>query len=183
LYEITLDRYQGILSLAFSLNQVLYVFATANMSLKNAYGERLIASVIDYYANKEPGRVWASVPRSEDLSKGFKDITYKQFANAINHASWWLEYSLGKSKGNFEIFAYAGPKDLRFPILAVAAVKVGRQVSQIDWTSSVQFRCTDCQSLTDLVTFAFRNGRSPITCPGCHQMPGISASGINENGD
>ncbi|KAI9869696.1 MAG: hypothetical protein M1830_005206 [Pleopsidium flavum] len=98
------------------------------MSLKDAYGERLIASVIDYYAKKEPGRVWASVPRSEDLSKGFTDITYKQFANAINHACWWLESNLGKSNGGFEVFAYAGPKDQRFPILAVAAVKVGRQI-------------------------------------------------------
>ena len=60
--------------------------------------------------------------------QGFKDITYAQPANAINHASWWLDSALGKSHGSFEPFAYFGPKDLMYPILAVAAARVGRQV-------------------------------------------------------
>lgn len=93
------------------------------------YGKRLIVSLIDQYAADEPEKLYASVPRNEeDLSQGFKDITYSQLANAINHASWWLESTLGKSYGNFETFAYVGPKDLMYPILAVAAAKVGRQV-------------------------------------------------------
>lgn len=93
------------------------------------YGKRLIVSLIDQYSKEAPERVWASVPQDENnLAKGFKNITYHHLANAINRASWWLDAALGKSHGSFETFAYAGPKDLRFPILAVAAVKVGRQV-------------------------------------------------------
>lgn len=93
------------------------------------YGQRLIVSLIDQYSKEAPERVWASVPQDENnLAKGFKDITYRHLANAINRASWWLDAALGKSNGNFETFAYAGPKDMRFPILAVAAVKVGRQI-------------------------------------------------------
>ncbi|MCJ1465426.1 hypothetical protein MMC07_004044 [Pseudocyphellaria aurata] len=97
--------------------------------MSDAYGKRLVVSLIDRYSKESPERVWASVPQDEsNLAKGFKDITYRNLANAVNHASWWLDASLGKSNGSFETFAYAGPKDLRFPILAVAAVKVGRQI-------------------------------------------------------
>lgn len=100
------------------------------MASGNARGERLIPIVIDDYAKKEPGRVWVSIPRNETaLVEGYEDITYKQFANAINHAAWWLEHALSGCGESSQTFAYAGPKDLRYPILAVAAVKAGRPVS------------------------------------------------------
>lgn len=93
-------------------------------------GRRLLAATIDHIAENEPNRSWVSVPVNEDLSHGFKDISFKQFAEAINRAAWWLEQTLGVNNGNFETFAYAGEKDVRFPILAVAAIKVGRKVCQ-----------------------------------------------------
>lgn len=93
------------------------------------YGKRLIVSLIGQYAVDEPEKLYASMPRNEeDLSQGFKDITYSQLANAISNASWWLESTPRKSNGSFETFAYVGPKDLMYPILAVAAAKVGRRV-------------------------------------------------------
>ena len=93
------------------------------------HGQRLLATVIDYYADNEPDRVWVSIPLDDaDLARGFKDITYKEFADAIDRAAWWLEETLGASNGTFETFAYSGEKDVRFPILGVAAVKVGRKV-------------------------------------------------------
>jgi hypothetical protein len=93
------------------------------------HGKRLVAALIDCHAVSNPGRAWASIPRKDnDPSKGFVDLTYKQFANAINHAAWWLKDNLDGARGPFETLAYAGPKDLRYPIIAVAAVKVGKQV-------------------------------------------------------
>ena len=105
---------------------------------KAKIGERLIGRLIDEYAANDPTRVWASIPVDDnDLSRGFQDITYKQFANAINHAAWWLKGQLvakNKDNGNGSptetfTFAYAGPKDLRCPIIAVAALKLGNQVT------------------------------------------------------
>ena len=94
-----------------------------------ARGERLIVSLIDTFAKDDPAKIWVSVPvDDEDLSKGFRDIHYAQLSNAINHAAWWLDCTLGRCEHHFEAFAYAGPKDLRYPILTVAAVKVDRQV-------------------------------------------------------
>ena len=100
------------------------------MASNEKHGKRLIASLIDSHAINDPGRAWASVPQDDnDLSKGFVDLTYKQLANAINHASWWLEKSLDPAMASFETIAFAGPKDLRYPIIAVAAVKTGRKVA------------------------------------------------------
>lgn len=102
------------------------------MSSDYFVGARLIVSMIDHWAAVDPDKVYASVPTSEDLAEGFLDVTYKQLATAINHASSWLDEELGIcEKGSFNTFAYAGPKDLRYPILAVAAVKVGRKVSVV----------------------------------------------------
>lgn len=107
------------------------------MGSSGAYGQRLLARVIDDHATKQPDRAWAAVPRSSDLSQGFVDITFKQFANAINRAAFWLEGRLGASDGSFAAFAYAGDKDLRYSIMAVAAVKVGRKVLQQENVRSV----------------------------------------------
>lgn len=98
------------------------------MASTGAPGQRLLASLIDCYAENEPDRPWVAIPRSNDFSQGFLDINYRQFANAIDRAAFWLEGVLGASQGSFETFAYAGEKDIRYPILAVAAVKVGRKV-------------------------------------------------------
>lgn len=99
------------------------------MVAKDERGKRLLASVIDSHAINNPNGVWASAPvDNDDLTKGFRDITYKEFVNAINHASWWLRENLAGAVASFETVAYAGPKDLRYPILAVAAVKCEKQV-------------------------------------------------------
>lgn len=99
------------------------------MTSTDQRGQRLLASLIDSYAVNEPGRTWASVPvDEEDLSKGFKDVTYKQFANAISCAAWWIKEKVGGTTGDFETLAYAGPKDLRYPLLAVAVVKCEKKV-------------------------------------------------------
>lgn len=100
------------------------------MVSSNMRGQRLIASLIDSYAVEDPDRAYASIPMDDnDLAKGFRDVSYKEFANAINHAAHWLQENVGGVvPGVFETLAYAGPKDLRYPILAVAAVKCGRKV-------------------------------------------------------
>jgi len=64
---------------------------TTTMASEGQKGKRLLANVIDFYAKNDPTRVWATAPMDdEDLLKGYEDITYRDFANAINRASWWL---------------------------------------------------------------------------------------------
>ncbi|KAL8646101.1 MAG: hypothetical protein Q9210_006319 [Variospora velana] len=102
--------------------------SSSSSSNKDAYGERLLVSLIDEYALNEPNRPWAAIPRSDDnLADGFVNISFGQFAKAINRAAVWLDQVLGASDGSFETFAYAGEKDIRYPIMGVAAVKTGRK--------------------------------------------------------
>ena len=92
-------------------------------------GRRLLPMVIEQLAAEEPSKIWASIPRSDDLADGFRNITYREFANAIDRAAWWLETVIGRGGHRlFETFAYTGPKDLRYPILAIAAIKIEKKV-------------------------------------------------------
>ena len=88
---------------------------------------RLIPNAIDERARTNPNAVFASIPISSCVADGFRDVTYSEYANAINHAASWLENVLGESASGEKI-GYIAPSDLRYVILAVAAVKVDRQV-------------------------------------------------------
>ena len=111
-----------------------------------SYGKRLLPPLITHFAKTDPTKVYASIPRcNEDLAQGFRDITYMTFANAINKAAWWLEGRLGKSNGEFETFAYLGPRDLRYAILAVAAIKVGRKVYYIRHVAGIRDVLIECR--------------------------------------
>jgi hypothetical protein len=93
-------------------------------------GERLIGTLIDEYALNDPDRVWASMPvDNNELTRGFHNITYRQFANGVNHATWWLKEQLTAQGNDIETIAYAGPKDLRYPVIAVAALKLEKKVT------------------------------------------------------
>ena len=101
-------------------------------SIRVKRGQGLLPSVIDALAEAVSPRVFASIPCDDyDLSQDFRDINYRQFANAINHAAYWLDEKLGQvGKGSgFPTFSYEDSKDLRFPILTVAATKTHRTVS------------------------------------------------------
>jgi hypothetical protein len=99
----------------------------------NTLAERLLPTVIDQQALSRPMDTLYAIPKdNNDLSKGFADVTCRRFANAINHAAGWLHENVGEStvEGAFDVIAYAGPNDLRYPILAIAAAKLGKQVRQ-----------------------------------------------------
>jgi hypothetical protein len=70
-------------------------------------GRRLLHVTIDEISAKTPERIWGSIPRSADLSDGYRDISYRTFSNAINRLSWFLESKLGKS-ATFEAVTYIG---------------------------------------------------------------------------
>jgi hypothetical protein len=70
-------------------------------------GRRLLHVTIDEISAKTPQRIWGSIPRSADLSDGYRDISYRTFANAINRLSWFLELKVGKS-ATFETVTYVG---------------------------------------------------------------------------
>ena len=89
-------------------------------------GRRLFPTEIDRQAKQNPDKVFASIPRSSDLSKGFQDVTMKDFAQSINRLSAYLEPRIGYSK-TFNTVAYFGPPDLRYLIVAISLNKLGHK--------------------------------------------------------
>ena len=92
------------------------------------YGRRLLPNIVDDLASTHPDLIVYSIPLTKNPADGFKDISSKTFANAVNRAAFWLVGALGKSE-SFETLGYQGPGDLRYFILFIAAIKCGYKVS------------------------------------------------------
>lgn len=94
------------------------------------YGRRLIPQLIDERAGHGYLQPFTSIPRSLIAEDGFLDISYFQFANAVNRCAWWIQDILGKGYHSNAI-AYTGPSDIRYGILTIAALKAGYKVGQL----------------------------------------------------
>ncbi|GLA30077.1 putative NRPS-like protein biosynthetic cluster [Aspergillus niger] len=84
----------------------------------------LLPNIFDHYAQVKPDAIYAEYPVDPmTYEKGYRPLTYKAFANAINGVAGWLTKTLGPGTG--ETLAYLGPNDLRYPALVLGAVKAG----------------------------------------------------------
>ncbi|KIW91309.1 uncharacterized protein Z519_08205 [Cladophialophora bantiana CBS 173.52] len=90
-------------------------------------GRRLFPVAIDEIAENDPARTWASIPLSSTLSHGYRDISFRAFANAINRAARFIRTTFG-SAAHFPTLAYVGKSDMRYHILSMAAAKTGYQI-------------------------------------------------------
>ena len=77
------------------------------------YGRRLVPRILDELARDEPDHVLYCIPKNDQLDDGFRDITARVFANAVNRTARWLEGEIGRSDVAKTV-AYAGPRR-RFP--------------------------------------------------------------------
>ncbi|KAJ5196981.1 hypothetical protein N7449_007460 [Penicillium cf. viridicatum] len=114
------------------------------------HGERILVSVIENRAN-DIDKPWVSAPVDDQgLSKGYKDINFRQLNKYTNHAAQWLTENLPKTSEPFQCIAYAGPKDLCYPILALAAAKLQKVLVLPSplITAEAQRRILDAKSCT-----------------------------------
>lgn len=72
------------------------------------YGHRLIPTLVDEFAEKDPNYVFALIPKTPTFADGLQEITIKTFARAVNEIAWRCESVLGKST-DFDTIAYIGP--------------------------------------------------------------------------
>ncbi|KAJ4147015.1 hypothetical protein LMH87_001568 [Akanthomyces muscarius] len=93
------------------------------------YGRRLYVNVVDETAKAHPDRAWIYAPRSSDERDGWKAITWRQHANAVNRTANWLVERFGKPEHkSFPSLAYVGPNDARYLVLFAAGAKAGYQI-------------------------------------------------------
>lgn len=89
---------------------------------------KLINHIVDDLARERPEALYAELPLSPtSFDEGFREVTYRDFSNAVNGMAWWLNRTLGPGQ-NFEALAYIGPNDMRHNILLLGAVKAGFKV-------------------------------------------------------
>lgn len=90
---------------------------------------RVVPIAIDHIARTSPDVVFTSIPKSNNVADGFRNLTYLEYAHAIDRATVWLEAELHNDTRNKKV-GYLAPSDLRYIILIVAAVKLDSQVSE-----------------------------------------------------
>lgn len=89
---------------------------------------KLLNHVLDDIARDDPSKIFAEIPKSlSTVTEGFRNVTYREIANAVNGIAAHLEEALGKGDWK-ETLAYVGLQDLRYVILLLGAVKVGYTV-------------------------------------------------------
>jgi acyl-CoA synthetase (AMP-forming)/AMP-acid ligase II len=59
---------------------------------------------------------------------GYRNLTWSQWADAINKVAYWLDEQLGTST-DVDTVAYLGPNDIRYSVLLPAVMKTRRKAS------------------------------------------------------
>jgi len=89
---------------------------------------KLLASVIDEKAKRTPETTFLRYAGPDWETAGYRSITWKQLAGAVNKAAYLLDELPGQT-GRSQTVAYLGPNDARYFFLLVGAIKTGRRVS------------------------------------------------------
>ncbi|KAM3499606.1 hypothetical protein MY10362_007154 [Beauveria mimosiformis] len=88
------------------------------------YGRRLLPQIIDERAASHPEQILFSLSTMVKNVLEFREISARQFAQAIDKTAWWLQSKVGKQTA-IQPIGYIGPHDLRHILLTYACVKVG----------------------------------------------------------
>lgn len=112
--------------------------------MASQFGSRLLPIVVDETAKSQPDLPYAYVPTSNNVSDGFKAVTFSDIATAANHVAIWIHHNLGPSD-SFETISYMGLGDLRYVVVFLAAVKCGYKVS-VHWKLTGSYTDPGCRS-------------------------------------
>ncbi|KAK7926774.1 Non-canonical non-ribosomal peptide synthetase [Apiospora marii] len=100
--------------------------AAGHSTARNPYGERLLPHIVDDNATQKPDAEWLSIPNSSNPKDGWRVITWKEFANAVNACCQRIIAQCGEApKNEFPTITYIGPMDARYFVIMLAAVKTG----------------------------------------------------------
>ncbi|KAI0400140.1 hypothetical protein F4802DRAFT_508155 [Xylaria palmicola] len=128
-------------------------YKTSSTGAQQDFGRRLVPHVVDDIASRDPQRECFSIPRTSDPKDGWKVVTFKQYANAINRGAQKIIANSGLPPvDSFPTIAYIGPNDARYVVFMLAAVKAGYKGLFISPRNSQEgqlslFEKTDCRML------------------------------------
>lgn len=139
------------------------------------YGKRLIPNIIDDLARRDPHQEAFQVPNTSDPQDGWKIVTWKEYANAINHVARRIVEISGQPKdGTFPTIAYIGPNDARYVVMMVAAIKAGYKALFVSPRNSQEaqinlFDKTDCHIVV------FPKSHQKVVQPWLNERPHMQA--------
>ena len=79
------------------------------MKTKTEIGKRLIPQILDSLASAEPDRIVYSVATFTEGSHGFRRISARTFAKAVDQTAWWLHNQVEEST-SIQPVGYIGPR-------------------------------------------------------------------------
>jgi hypothetical protein len=112
------------------VSKFLFIMSTRPTSWPTATSE-LLPTTLFKIASQYPDLIYAEYfSDPENIAKGHRKITYRDFANAVHTLAWWIEENVGKpSVGDGrETMVYMGPNDVRYGVLVLASIVAGYKV-------------------------------------------------------
>lgn len=102
---------------------------------------RLLIDAIESQIKSKPDSPYLLYANSSSWEQegGYRNITWKQFGEAIDKVAFWLDQHLPWTGQGPQTIAYIGPNDPRYFVIIAAAVKSKRRVSNRDshgWDSA-----------------------------------------------
>ncbi|PQE27512.1 thioester reductase domain-containing protein [Rutstroemia sp. NJR-2017a BBW] len=131
----------------------------------------LLPAVIDLRAQTEPDKLFCALLNSTDVRDGLVRVSHRDYANAINRCSWWLEEKLGKGDGlSLKTIGYFGPPDIRQTIVALAVSKINHKTLLLSPRNSPEgilklLHTCDCHSLLVAQDFPVLNPLVNVITP------------------
>ncbi|OBT65192.1 NRPS-like protein [Pseudogymnoascus sp. 23342-1-I1] len=100
---------------------------------------RLLPHIVDDIAASDPSRPFIYQPKSSNPEDGWVPVTFKEFANAIDHVAHIISETIKKdSADDFPTIAYVGPNDVRYGVILLASIKAGCKALFISPRNSVE---------------------------------------------
>ncbi|KAH8652129.1 hypothetical protein BX600DRAFT_386479 [Xylariales sp. PMI_506] len=123
------------------------------------YGKRLLSDIVDSTASAQPDREAFQTPRSNNPADGWKSVTYRDLANAVNYVAHVLLKTCGPPQTSFPTIAYIGSNDARYIIIMLAAIKAGYKAFFISPRNALDgqmslLEATDCRIIAYASSYA-----------------------------
>ena len=129
--------------------------------------KQLLSNIVDGMAKTRLWAIYAEIPQSSDSYKnGYRKVTYRALANAINGVAWSLKEMLGASRDH-QTLAYIGTNDLGYVMMVLGAVKAGYKVS------ALLEKSTACLRKTLWSYCSYRHAIRSQTISACSMRPGV----------
>lgn len=80
---------------------------------------------VDELSRDFPNNTFLTIPHDGDLIRGWRNISYRELAHAVDGMCKWLEENFGVGTRNDDVAAYIGINDARYAVTEIGLMKAG----------------------------------------------------------